>query len=128
MSHTKQIAAVQPVNTDDLCVKQRWSPAQCGLTCPETMLRCCRVAIPINKFNKAAEQDVEDWYELGKNDFAAEAGTVSTVQACINLRAMLGIAAFAPFCRRKKYLLLLPNLKAQMCYATYVMNTSLYML
>ena len=35
------------------------------------------MAIPISKFHKAAEQDVEDWYELGKNDFAADAGTVS---------------------------------------------------
>ena len=41
------------------------------------LICCCRVAIPINRFHKSAEQDVEDWYELGKNDFAADAGTVS---------------------------------------------------
>lgn len=39
----------------------------------------CRVAIPIEKFYKKAEQDIEDWYELGKNDFASDIGTVSLV-------------------------------------------------
>ena len=43
-------------------------------------VRCatCRVAIPVKKFHDKPEQDIEDWYELGKNDFASDLGTVST--------------------------------------------------
>lgn len=32
----------------------------------------------MKKFHDKPEQDIEDWYELGKNDFASDLGTVST--------------------------------------------------
>lgn len=34
-----------------------------------------RVAIPIERFFRQPEQDIEDWYELGRNDFASDIGT-----------------------------------------------------
>lgn len=40
----------------------------------------CRVAIPVKRFHDRPEEDIEDWYELGKNDFASELGTVSSLQ------------------------------------------------
>ena len=39
-----------------------------------------RVAIPIKRFHDRPEEDIEEWYELGKNDFASELGTVSVLQ------------------------------------------------
>ncbi len=39
-------------------------------------LLCCRCAIPLKRFSKKPEQEIEDWYELGKNDFATDSGTV----------------------------------------------------
>ncbi len=32
--------------------------------------------MPLNRFSKKPEQEIEDWYELGKNDFATDSGTV----------------------------------------------------
>lgn len=40
----------------------------------------CRVAIPVKRFHDRPEEDIEEWYELGKNDFASELGTVSALQ------------------------------------------------
>ena len=45
----------------------------------------CRVAIPIERFYNKAEQDIEDWYELGKNDFASDIGTVSLLVIDVNM-------------------------------------------
>lgn len=39
-------------------------------------LLCCRCAIPLSRFSKKPEQEIEEWYELGKNDFATDSGTV----------------------------------------------------
>lgn len=51
----------------------------------------CRVAIPIERFYRKAEEDIEDWYELGRNDFASDIGTVSTSPLTIScqLHALL---------------------------------------
>ena len=51
------------------------------------MHAACRVAIPIEKFYNKAEQEIEDWYELGKNDFASDIGTVSPLSALCLLHA-----------------------------------------
>lgn len=34
-----------------------------------------RCAIPLSRFSKKPEQEIEEWYELGKNDFATDSGT-----------------------------------------------------
>lgn len=47
----------------------------CG--CKMNLKWVCRVAIPVKRFHDKPEQDIEDWYELGKNDFASDIGTVS---------------------------------------------------
>ena len=53
----------------------------------------CRVAIPIEKFFQKPEQDIEDWYELGKNDFASDIGTVSS-QSCWSLLLIASVPCF----------------------------------
>ena len=62
-----------------LCVSAAATPAHAHLSISSIVqhkLLYCRCAIPLNRFSKKPEQEIEEWYELGKNDFATESGTV----------------------------------------------------
>ena len=58
------------------------------------LLFCCRCAIPINRFHKKPEQEIEEWYELRKNDFAADSGCVSHHESPCHALAVAYIHAF----------------------------------